>query len=148
MIPVTHGYARVIKTDDVTRNLETQLHTLQEFGIREEHIFTDEMTGSSMVRPAWNELMNRVRPNDTIVVAWLDRFSRNFDEGVRIQAERHQVEHWHSGHQGGHQHRRRQRRSQTLSDVNGGGKVGRVGGRYSPILRLLRRAHWQPRGTH
>ena len=87
MISVTFGYARVSKTDDATRNLETQLHILQEFGIREEHIFADEMTGSSMSRPAWNELMTRVRPNDSVVVAWLDRFSRNFDEGVRIQAE-------------------------------------------------------------
>ncbi len=87
MIPVTYGYARVSKTDDATRNLETQLHILQEFGIRGEHIFADEMTGSSMSRPAWNELMARVRPNDSVVVAWLDRFSRNFDEGVRVQAE-------------------------------------------------------------
>ena len=45
------------------------------------------MTSSSMSRPAWNELMAGVRPNDTIVVAWLDRFSRHFDDGVRIQAE-------------------------------------------------------------
>ena len=30
--------------------------------------------------------MTQVRPNDTIVVAWLDRFSRNFEEGVKIQA--------------------------------------------------------------
>ena len=87
MIPVTYGYARVSKTDDATRNLETQLHILQEFGIRREHIFADEMTGSSMSRPAWIEVMTRVRPNDSVVVAWLDRFSRNFDEGVRIQAE-------------------------------------------------------------
>ena len=86
MIPVTYGYARVGKTDDATRNPETQLHILEEYGIREEHIFTDEMTGSSMSRPAWNELMTQVRPNDTIVVAWLDRFSRNFEEGVKIQA--------------------------------------------------------------
>ena len=87
MIPVTYGYARVSKTDDTTRNLETQLHILEQYGIRREHIFTDEMTGSSMSRPAWNELMARVRPNDTIVIAWLDRFSRNFEEGVKIQAE-------------------------------------------------------------
>lgn len=31
--------------------------------------------------------MARIQPNDTIVVVWLDRFSRNFDEGVRIQAD-------------------------------------------------------------
>ena len=87
MIPATYGCARVSKTDEITRNLETQLRILQEYGIREEHIFADEMTGSSMSRPAWNELMAGVRPNDTIVVAWLDRFSRHFDDGVRIQAE-------------------------------------------------------------
>ena len=86
MNPVTYGYARVSKTDDA-RNLETQLHILQDYGMREEHIFTDELTGNSMSRPAWNELMPLVRPNDIIVVAWLDLFSRNFDEGVRIQAE-------------------------------------------------------------
>ena len=45
------------------------------------------MTGRVMSRPVWDELMTRVRPNDTIVVVWLDRFSRNFDEGVRIQAD-------------------------------------------------------------
>ena len=52
MIPVTYGYARVSKTDEATQNLETQLHILDQYGIREEHIFTDEMTGSSMSRPA------------------------------------------------------------------------------------------------
>ena len=54
IISVTYGYARVSKTDDATRNLETQIHILQEFGIREEHILADEMTGSSLSRPAWN----------------------------------------------------------------------------------------------
>ena len=40
---------------------------LQEFGIREEHIFTGGMTGSPMPRPGWNELMTPVQPNDTVV---------------------------------------------------------------------------------
>ena len=31
--------------------------------------------------------MSRVQPEDIIVVAFLDRFARNFEEGVRIQAE-------------------------------------------------------------
>ena len=31
--------------------------------------------------------MSRIQPGDTIAVAFLDRFSRNFEEGVRIQAE-------------------------------------------------------------
>ena len=41
-----------------------------------------------MNRTGWLDLMFRVQPGDTIAVAFLDRFSRNFEEGVRIQAER------------------------------------------------------------
>ena len=65
MIPVTCGHARISKTDDDTRNPETRLHVLQEFGIPEERIFTGDMTGSSLSRPGWNELMTSVQPNDT-----------------------------------------------------------------------------------
>ncbi len=87
MIPVTYGYARVSKSDRDDRNLETQLRELAKHGVRGELIFSDVMTGRLMSRPGWNGLMARVQPNDTIVVVWLDRFSRNFDEGVRIQAD-------------------------------------------------------------
>ena len=66
MILVAHGYARISKTDDAARNPETQLHVLQEFGIREEHIFTGGTTDSSLSRPGWNELMTPVQPNDTV----------------------------------------------------------------------------------
>ena len=31
--------------------------------------------------------MSHVQPGDTIVVAFLNRFSRNFEEGVQIQAD-------------------------------------------------------------
>ena len=87
MIPVTYGYARVSKSDRDDRNLETQLRELANHGIREELIFSDVMTGRLMSRPGWDNLVARIQPNDTIVVVWLDRFSRNFDEGVRIQAD-------------------------------------------------------------
>ena len=87
MLPVTCGYARVSKSDRDDRNLETQLRELATHGIRQELIFSDVMTGHLISRPGWDELMARVQPNDAIVVVWLDRFSRNFDEGVRIQAD-------------------------------------------------------------
>ena len=45
------------------------------------------MLGSSISRFAWSDLIARTRPNYTVDVAWLDRFRRNFDEDVRIQAE-------------------------------------------------------------
>ena len=86
MILVTYGYARVSKSDRDDRNLETRLRELANHGIREELVFSDIMTGCLMSRSGWDELMARVQPNDTIVVVWLNCFSRNFDEGVRIQA--------------------------------------------------------------
>ena len=85
MIPATYGYVRVSKSDRDGKNLETQLRILEEHGIRHEHIFRDVQSGSTFRRDGWNELMAHVRPKDIIVVCWLDRFSRNFGEGVAIQ---------------------------------------------------------------
>ena len=87
MLSVTYGYARVSKADDEARNLETQLGILAEHGIREDLIFSDVASGRTMTRTGWLDLMSRVQPGDTIVVTFLDRFSRNFEEGVRIQAK-------------------------------------------------------------
>ena len=69
------------------RNLEPQLGILADHGIREDLIFSDVASGQNMNRTGWKELMPLVQPRDTIVIAFLDRFSRNFEEGVRIQAE-------------------------------------------------------------
>ena len=87
MLPVTYGYARVSKSDDDAKNLDTQLRLLTHHGIHEDLIFTDVASGRTMNRPGWRDLMGRVQPGDTIVVAFLDRFSHNFEEGVQIQAE-------------------------------------------------------------
>ena len=85
--PLTYGYARVSKADDEARNLETQLQLLDIHGVRPNLVYQDVASGRSLVRSGWQELMDVVRPGDTIAVAFLDRFSRNFEEGVRIQAE-------------------------------------------------------------
>ena len=70
MIPVTYGYARVSKSDRGDRNLETQLRELASHVIRQELILSDVMTGRLMSRPRWEELMTRVQPGGTTVVAW------------------------------------------------------------------------------
>ena len=87
MLPITYGYARVSKADDDARNLEAQLGILADYGIGEDLIFSDVASGRTMNRTGWLDLMSRVQSGDTIVVAFLDRFSRNFEEGVRIQTE-------------------------------------------------------------
>ena len=63
------------------------MRILDDHGIRKELIFSDVASGRTMNRTCWLDLMSRIQPGDTIVVAFLDRFSRNFEEGVRIQAE-------------------------------------------------------------
>ena len=86
-LPVTYGYARVSKSDDAARNLETQLRLLADHGIREDLTFSDIATGRTLRRTGWQELLSRLRPGDTLAVAFLDRLSRNFEDGVRIQAD-------------------------------------------------------------
>ena len=86
MIPATYGYARVSKADRDDKNLETQLHELAQYGLRRDLIFVDDEIGTTLKRPGWKELQERAQHGDTIVV-WQDRFSRNFDEGVRVQAD-------------------------------------------------------------
>ena len=87
MIAVTSGYSRVSKADDESKNLDTQFLLLAEHGIRSDLVFSDVASGRNLQRAGWQELMTRVQEGDTIVVALLDRISRNFEDGVRIQAE-------------------------------------------------------------
>ena len=50
-------------------------------------IFSGVTSGQTMKPTGWLDLKSRVQPDDNIVIALLDRSSRNFEEGVRIQAE-------------------------------------------------------------
>ena len=56
------GPPRVNKSDDNSKNLETQLRGLESYGIRMEHIFTGEASVRSMDRTCWRDLMSRVQP--------------------------------------------------------------------------------------
>ena len=87
MIPIIYGYARVSKSDCYGRNLEKQLYELDQYSVPRELIFVDDQTGTTFKRPGWVELREHVKSGDTNVVVWRDRFSRNFDDGVAIQAD-------------------------------------------------------------
>ena len=87
MLPVTYGYARVSKADSSSKNLDTQFRLLAEHGIRPELVFTDVASGRTLKCPGSQELMARLRSGDTLVVAFLDRLRRNFEDGVLIQAQ-------------------------------------------------------------
>ena len=66
------GYARV---SSVGQNLNSQVDALQKAGCKK--TFSDKMTGSRMDRPGWDQLMDYVRPGDSLVVTELSRMTRS-----------------------------------------------------------------------
>ena len=121
MLPVTYCYARVSKDDGDARNLDTQLRLLVDHAIHPELVFSEVASGRPMNRLGGRELVSRPQPGDTIDIAFLDRFSRHFEEGVRIQAELTERDIGIVAIRE-HLHQRRQRRGQVLPPVDAGSR--------------------------
>ena len=81
-----YGYVRVStafeKTKDRNQTFDRQLEILKQYGILEEHIFQDRITGGSETadRIGYNDLMDAVNPGDTIYVTEMSRFSRSLQD--------------------------------------------------------------------
>lgn len=77
---MVYGYARVSsKSQEDGFGLEVQRDKLRDAGA--ERVFEDVYTGTSMHRPAWDELYSLLQPGDTLVVAKLDRIARTASGG-------------------------------------------------------------------
>jgi DNA invertase Pin-like site-specific DNA recombinase len=66
------GYARVSTPD---QNLDAQLDALAQAGCLK--TFTDQVSGTTALRPGWERLMAYVRPGDMVVITELSRMSRS-----------------------------------------------------------------------
>ena len=77
---ITYGYIRV---STIAQHDDRQRIAMEEFGITADHIFADKQSGKNFDRPAYNELMTRLSPNDTLVVKSLDRLGRSYEEMIR-----------------------------------------------------------------
>jgi DNA invertase Pin-like site-specific DNA recombinase len=66
------GYARVSTSD---RKLDAQLDALGQAGCLK--TFTDQVSGTTALRPAWEQLMAYVRPGYMVVITELSRMSRS-----------------------------------------------------------------------
>lgn len=71
---VKYGYARV-STEG--QDLERQMFKLKEYGIEEENIFFEKMSGMKKDRPVLKELMAQVKSGDVVVVESLSRLARS-----------------------------------------------------------------------
>lgn len=77
-----YGYARVSTTNQIQGNsLEDQVKALKDYGCEE--IVQEAFTGKTMERPKFQALLDKLQPNDMLVITKLDRFARTTVEGVQ-----------------------------------------------------------------
>lgn len=61
----TYGYVRVSTRD---QNEARQLVAMKEFGVPNDCVYMDKQSGKDFNRPRYQELVQRLRPNDVLVV--------------------------------------------------------------------------------
>ena len=71
------GYIRVSTKE---QNLDRQLVAMRDFGVREELIYQEKISGKSFDRPEYAKLVKLIRKGDTLVIKSIDRLGRNYDE--------------------------------------------------------------------
>ena len=73
----TYGYVRVSTQE---QNEARQLSAMREFGVREENIIVEKLSGKDFHRPLYQQLVKALRPGDVFVVKSIDRLGRNYEE--------------------------------------------------------------------
>jgi DNA invertase Pin-like site-specific DNA recombinase len=72
-----YGYARVSTRE---QNETRQLIAMQEFGIESGNIFLDKQSGKDFQRIAYQKLLKKLKPGDTLVIKSIDRLGRDYGE--------------------------------------------------------------------
>ena len=73
----TYGYVRVSTQE---QNEVRQLAAMRTFGVAEENIVVEKLSGKDFKRPLYQRLVKRLRPEDVLVVKSIDRLGRNYEE--------------------------------------------------------------------
>lgn len=81
------GYVRT-STDQ--QNKELQVGSLKALGVDDRNIYTDQMSGSKRERPQLNELLERLRGGDTLVIWKFDRLARSMTDLLEITDKLHE----------------------------------------------------------
>ena len=76
----TFGYARV---STVKQSIARQIDSIRK-EFPDAVIITEEYTGTTTDRPAWNKLRKCLKSGDTVVFDEVSRMSRNADEGFKL----------------------------------------------------------------
>lgn len=68
------GYARV---STIEQNLDRQIEALRKAGVEDNNIFCDKISGAKAERPALDDMLSRLRKDDTVVILSFDRLARS-----------------------------------------------------------------------
>ena len=82
--PVVYGYIRVSSKGQARdgNSLEDQEEKVRAAGATV--IVTDVYTGTTINRPALDELVKEIQPGDTLIVTKLDRIARSVQQGIEL----------------------------------------------------------------
>ncbi|MDE7334304.1 MAG: recombinase family protein [Lachnospiraceae bacterium] len=72
-----YGYVRVSSKD---QNPARQVEAMLEMGIQKEDIYVDKVSGKSFLRPAYHDLIHKLKVGDVICIKSIDRLGRNYQE--------------------------------------------------------------------
>ena len=77
MTETTYGYVRVSTQE---QHEARQLDAMRKFGVEEQNIIVEKVSGKDFNRPLYQQLVKKLRPEDVLVVKSIDRLGRNYDE--------------------------------------------------------------------
>ena len=77
----TYGYVRVSTRD---QNLDRQLQAMSDYGIPAKQIYQDKLSGKNFDRPAYQALLKKLKPGDTLVIKSIDRLGSVFEVHSRL----------------------------------------------------------------
>ena len=77
MTETTYGYVRVSTQE---QNEARQLDAMRKFGVEEQNIIVEKVSGKDFNRPLYQQLVKKLRPEDVLVVKSIDRLGRNYNE--------------------------------------------------------------------
>ncbi len=72
-----YGYVRVSTGE---QNIDRQVIALKNFGVAEENIFIDKVSGKNFNRTAYQKLLKKLKSGDTVAIKSIDRLGRNYFE--------------------------------------------------------------------
>ena len=72
-----YAYCRVSSID---QNENRQLDAMTALGVSQANIYIDKQSGKDFVRPAWQEMTDKLKEGDLLYVHSIDRLGRNYDD--------------------------------------------------------------------